>query len=80
MRVISLHSKSFDENSAAETNSTDSEFDSPSRQNAKRPRKDAVSDSESESSDIGCLINETSTKNSGGNETDILCDIAQDYV
>lgn len=57
----------------------DSECDSPSRQNAKRPRKDAVSDSEPESSDIECLINETNAKDSAGNEADILCDIAQDY-
>ena len=58
---------------------TDSECDSPSRQNAKRPRKDAVSDSEPESSDIECLINETNAKDSPANEADILCDIAQDY-
>ncbi|XP_044177125.1 uncharacterized protein LOC122959705 [Acropora millepora] len=57
----------------------DSECDSPSRQTAKRPRKDAVSDSEPESSDIECLINETNAKDSAGNEADILCDIAQDY-
>ena len=57
----------------------DSEFDSPSRQNAKRPRKDAVSDSEPESTDIECLINETNAKDSEGDETDILCDIAQDH-
>ena len=56
----------------------DSECDSPSRQNAKRPRKDAVIDSEPESSDIECLINETNAKDSAGNEADILCDIAQD--
>ena len=57
----------------------DSECDSPSRKTAKRPRKDAVSDSEPESSDIECLINETNAKDSAGNEADILCDIAQDY-
>ena len=37
----------------------DSECDLPSRQTAKRPRKDAVSDSEPESSDIEYLINDT---------------------
>ena len=57
----------------------DSECDLPSRQNAKHPRKDAVSDSEPESLDIECLINETNAKDSAGNEADILCDIAQDY-
>ena len=57
----------------------DSECDSPSRQNAKRPRKDAVSDSKPESSDIECLINETDAKDSAGNEADFLCNIAQDY-
>ena len=58
---------------------TDSEFDSPSRQNAKRPRKDAVSDSQPGSTDIECLINETNAKYSEGDEADILCDIAQDH-
>ena len=57
----------------------DSECDSPSRQNAKRPRKDTVSDSEPESSDIECLINETNAKDPASNEADILCDIARDY-
>ena len=57
----------------------DSKCDSPSRQTTKRPRKDAVSDSEPESSGIECLINETNAKDSAGNEADILCDIAQDY-
>lgn len=56
---------------------TDSEFDSPSRQNAKRPRKDAVSDPGS--TDIECLINETNAKYSEDDEADILCDIAQDH-
>ena len=51
----------------------------PSCQNAKHPRKDAVSDSKPASSDIECLINETNAKDSAGNEVDILCDIAQDY-
>ena len=58
---------------------TDSEFDSPSRQNAKRSRKDAVSDSEQTSSDIECLINKTNANDSAGNEADVLCDKAQDY-
>ena len=56
----------------------DSECDLPFRQTAKRPRKDAVSDSEPESSDNECLMNETNAKDSAGNEADILCDIAQD--
>ena len=56
----------------------DSECDSPSRQNAKRPRKDTLSDSEPECSDIECLINET-IADSAGNEADILCDTAEDY-
>ena len=38
-----------------------------------------LDDSEPESSDIECLINETNAKGSAGNEADILCDIAQDY-
>ena len=38
-----------------------------------------VRDSEPESSDIKCLINETNAKDPAGNEADILCDIAQDY-
>ena len=58
---------------------TDSEFDSPSRQNAKRSRRDAVSDSEQTSSDIECLINKTNANDSAGNEADVLCDKAQDY-
>ena len=58
---------------------TDSEFDSPSRQNAKRSRKDAVSDSEQTSSDIECSINKTNGNDSAGNEADVLCDKAQDY-
>ena len=37
------------------------------------------SDSEPETSDIECLINETNAKDSASNEADILCDIAQDY-
>ena len=45
--------------------------------NAKRPRKDAVSDSKPKSSDIEW--NEKDAKDCAGNETDILCDIAQDY-
>ena len=58
---------------------TDSEFDSPSRQNAKRRRNDALSDSEQVSSDIECLINKTNVNDSAGNEADVLCDKAQDY-
>ena len=58
---------------------TNSEFDSPSRQNAKRSRKDAVSASEQTSSDIECLINQTNANDSAGNEADVLCDKAQDY-
>ena len=58
---------------------TDSEFDSPSSQNAKRSRKDAVIDSEQASSDIECLIIKTNANDSAGNEADALCDKAQDY-
>ena len=58
---------------------TDSEFHSPSRQNAKRSRKDAVSDSEQARSDIECLINKTNANDSAGNKVDVLCDKAQVY-
>ena len=57
---------------------TDCEFDSPSRQNAKRSRKDAVSDSEQASSDNKCLINKTNANDSEGNEADVLYNKAQD--
>ena len=59
---------------------TDSEFDSPSSQNAKHSRKDAVIDSEQASSaHIECLIIKTNANDSAGNEADALRDKAQDY-